>query len=159
MKTKYDLMNESAQCDENNNPYADLASFDINKFSNDTKPYNYKLSEKDCLRHDNTSYEFYEKFNLYEDINLWLNSCPLITRNILKDDYEYCGEVETISNLPSTGSNIVYWVISEHKFYIAKTANDWNEVEDDDFQLENYEKIMKYYTKKDIDSFYKDTSK
>lgn len=73
MKTKYDVMLLSEVTDSNGNNYADLATFPIEDFTPTTKPIEYKLTYNDTERFFDIIYTFYNEFEFYDDIILWLN--------------------------------------------------------------------------------------
>lgn len=100
-KSKYQMMKESIVTDENGNPYPDIATFPLQSFIATSKPLEVKLSYVDTQRFFDLTYRFYESFDFYDDITLWLN------------DIDYISDSE-----------------------------------------ENFEKIIKIYSKIDIDNWY-----
>ena len=64
---KYQLMNESKVTDEHGNNYPDLATFPLNELRITQKPTIYKLNEKDLYKFFNLTYEYYDKFDFYDD--------------------------------------------------------------------------------------------
>lgn len=70
---KYQLMNDSNVTDEYGNNYPDLATFPLNELRLTQKPANYELTECDLYRFFDLSYNYYDKFDFYDYITLWLN--------------------------------------------------------------------------------------
>ena len=73
MMSKYQLMNKSEVTDEYGNNYPDLATFPLNELRITQKPTFYKLNQKDLYRFFDLTYEYYDKFEFYDFITLWLN--------------------------------------------------------------------------------------
>ena len=76
---KYQLMNESEVTDEYGNNYPDLATFPINEIRITQKPANYKLTHNDLYKFFNLTYEYYNNFDFYDFITLWLNDITEIS--------------------------------------------------------------------------------
>lgn len=78
-RNKYQLMKESLTVfDSNGNAYPDLATFPLESLIINTKPLEYKLNENDTLRFFDLIYQFYDSFDFYDDIILWLNDIDYI---------------------------------------------------------------------------------
>lgn len=78
---KYQLMNESEVTDEFGNNYPDLATFPLNELRITQKPTFYKLNQKDLYRFFDLTYEYYDKFDFYDFITLWLNDINEISNS------------------------------------------------------------------------------
>lgn len=72
-KSKYQLMDYSCVTDDNGDFYPDLATFPLNKIRITEKPREYNLNYRDVYRFYDLSYEFYNNFDLYDYLTLWLN--------------------------------------------------------------------------------------
>ena len=72
-KNKYQLMNASIVTDKNGDFYPDLATFPINQLRINERPTDYKLTQNDLYRFFDLCYEYYDDFNLYDYLTLWLN--------------------------------------------------------------------------------------
>lgn len=73
-KNKYQLMDYSEVTDENGNNYPDLATFPLNELRLTSKPSNYQLNQNNLFRFYDLMYDYYDEFDFYDDINLWLNN-------------------------------------------------------------------------------------
>ena len=78
-KNKYQMMKESIVTDNNGNPYPDLATFPLDSFISTSKPIDVKLTYKDTQRFFDLTYDFYDSFDFYDDITLWLNDITYIS--------------------------------------------------------------------------------
>ncbi len=72
-KTKYQLMDSSIVTDENGNNYPDLATFPLSYLRLSAKPSTYKLTQNNLYRFFDLTHEYYNDFNFYDYITLWLN--------------------------------------------------------------------------------------
>lgn len=72
-KSKYQLMDCSSVTDDNGNCYPDLATFPLNRIRITGKPRDYSLTQRDLYRFFDLCYEFYDSFEFYDYITLWLN--------------------------------------------------------------------------------------
>ena len=72
-KSKYQLMDASEVTDEYGNNYPDLATFPLNELRLTQKPADYKLNYNNIYRFFVLTYEYYEDFNFYDNLTLWLN--------------------------------------------------------------------------------------
>ena len=76
---KYDLMNESEVTDEFGNNYPDLATFPLNELRITQKPTFYKMDYNDIYRFFDLTHDYYDKFEFYDYITLWLNDITEIS--------------------------------------------------------------------------------
>ena len=72
-KTKYQLMESSVVTDKDGNNYPDLATFPLNSLRVTQKPSDYKLNQNNIYRFFDLMYEYYNDFDFYDYITLWLN--------------------------------------------------------------------------------------
>jgi hypothetical protein len=72
-KSKYQLMDSSSVMDKNGDFYPDLATFPLNQMRMTEKPRDYKLKYNDLYKFYDLAYEFYDSFDLYDYLTLWLN--------------------------------------------------------------------------------------
>ena len=72
-KNKYQLMNESVVTDNDGNAYQDLATFPLNQLRLTEKPSDYKLNQNDLYRFFDLCYNYYDSYDLYDYLTLWLN--------------------------------------------------------------------------------------
>ena len=72
-KNKYQLMDYSEVTDENGNNYPDLATFPLNQLRIKERPTDYKLTQNDIYRFFDLCYEYYNSFDFYDYLTLWLN--------------------------------------------------------------------------------------
>lgn len=82
-RNKYMIMEQSTQTDSFGNNYPDLTTFPINDFIPSEKSRPYRTDENDIYRFDLPIGLYYNNFNLYDDISLWLNDIPYLS----DDDY------------------------------------------------------------------------
>lgn len=80
-KTKYQLMDSSVVTDKDGNNYPDLATFPLNQLRMNEKPTEYKLNSNDLYRFFDLCYEYYNGFDLYDYITLWLNDITDISND------------------------------------------------------------------------------
>jgi hypothetical protein len=84
-KNKYQLMNASVVTDENGDYYPDLATFPLNQLRITERPTDYKLNQNDIYRFFDLCYEYYNSFDLYDYLTLWLNDITDISN---EDNFE-----------------------------------------------------------------------
>jgi len=73
MRNRYQLLKESSQTNSKGNPYPDIMSFPIEKFSYTGTTREYYLTQTDIDRIDILCYREYG-VTYYDDIILWLNN-------------------------------------------------------------------------------------
>lgn len=83
-KTKYDLMKDSSYTDDNGIPFPDLATFPINTFIPEKKAITGNLLEQDIYYFYNTIYTYFNAFDFYDDITLWLNDIPYLEETYIE---------------------------------------------------------------------------
>lgn len=72
-------MRESEVCDEDGKAYPDLATLSFDQFITSSKPIEVQLTYKDTQRFFDLIYSFYNSFDYYDDIILWLNDVTYIS--------------------------------------------------------------------------------
>ena len=78
-KNKYQMMRNSIVMDSEGNNYPDLTTFPLETLVINNKPLEYSLTEVDTLRFFDLIYKYYDSFNFYDDIILWLSDIEDIT--------------------------------------------------------------------------------
>lgn len=73
-KTKYQLMESSVVTDSNGDNYPDLATFPLNSLRITQKPSDYQLTNNDIFRFFDLMHTYYNDFDFYDYITLWLNN-------------------------------------------------------------------------------------
>jgi hypothetical protein len=84
-KNKYQLMNASVVTDENGDFYPDLATFPLNEMRITERPTDYKLTQNNLYKFFDLCYDYYNSFDLYESLTLWLNDINDISN---EDNFE-----------------------------------------------------------------------
>jgi len=72
-KNKYQLMEKSVVTDKNGDFYPDLATFPLNQLRIKERPTDYALTQNNLYRFFDLCYDYYESFDLYDYLTLWLN--------------------------------------------------------------------------------------
>jgi hypothetical protein len=85
-RDKYQLMVESEVADTFDNKYPDLTTFPINTFTPSVKYLPRKLTENDVLKLYALVFSYYNSFELYDDLTLWLNDVEYISNT--DDNFE-----------------------------------------------------------------------
>lgn len=78
-RTKYQLMEKSVVTDKNGDFYPDLATFPLNRIRITSKPREYQLAYVDIYRFFDLMNVFYNDFNFYDYLTLWLNDITEIS--------------------------------------------------------------------------------
>lgn len=84
IKNKYDLMKDSIYTDENGVAFPDLATFPINTFASTKRAITGTLSEQSVYYFYNMILQFYNSFDMYDDILLWLNDIPYLEETYIE---------------------------------------------------------------------------
>jgi len=72
-KNKYQLMEASCVTDDNGDFYPDLATFPLKQLRITERPTDYKLTQNNLYRFFDLCYEYYNDFDFYDYLTLWLN--------------------------------------------------------------------------------------
>jgi hypothetical protein len=72
-KNKYQLMDASVVTDKNGDFYPDLATFPLNQLRITEKPSDYTLTQNNLYRFFDLCYDYYDSFDFYDYLTLWLN--------------------------------------------------------------------------------------